>query len=274
METLELDAPIKTIAAVVPAPMTRDFYWDEEGPGDNGWHPTTMPAFDAGGAFHVAHDTMEHLDQTDDSFEAEMKAFGSHLYLRGVTPYWGMKAKWVQELEEKEAREAGDPLAQLRALMISRDVDRRSAAEHMVGDLFSFLDKDHRVLRPAPEKKIVPVTAEAVLDEVERIGRKTMRDYDVGATQNSAHQHWDERIARAKDWIRIGYNGMEARLPGVEAQTRASAFLAIETAVNAVTLPTYGLDQGDPLRITVDFARRQVRAEVTNQPERDHTVPF
>lgn len=57
---------------------TKSFIWDDE---REGWKPESSPQFDAGGGFLVAHDTMEHFNDSSD-FEHELLAFGSIVYGR------------------------------------------------------------------------------------------------------------------------------------------------------------------------------------------------
>jgi hypothetical protein len=65
------------------------FEWKEDEEfGGEGWIPTRFPNFNASSGLGVAHDTLEHFANDDESLAAEMRALGAMIYLRGEGGYF------------------------------------------------------------------------------------------------------------------------------------------------------------------------------------------
>lgn len=61
---------------------TKTFVWSNKSNRREGWKPEAQPDFDPGSPVVVAHDVMEHFNDSED-FKHELQAFGSILYGRG-----------------------------------------------------------------------------------------------------------------------------------------------------------------------------------------------
>lgn len=248
MEVLELEAPVAAKRATI-APVSCDFVWvsSDSETGEPGWRPALMPMFNAGSAFHVAHDTLEHLDHSDPSLEAEMRAFGAHLFLRSTTPYWRMK-------EDLIMRE--DPLQAFRNMMESRSLTSDDeAASHIFGDLFTFLANDKHKLTAPPLTPRLDRQAEHIMSAAVQLAYMRGGEH-LKANFNAAKQDWKERIDSALGWMRIGYRAHAKRFEGLDESTRAYMFLTIEKSVQAMTSGPYrtdSIDDGDKLRVVVSF---------------------
>ncbi len=238
-------------------PISRDFFWDETQRRGTGWHPTTQPTFDAGSAFHVAHDVLEHLDQHNSSLETEMKAFGVHLYLRGVTPYWKMKDDLIRAVNGR--RDVEEQI--MRILSGNQHTD--DAAYHISGDLFQFLGNDRRWLSAATDHSHVEYTAERVLRDSVHLAEMKYGEHLMG-TDNRSHQPWRERIEYAMDWVRVGYREAQQRYTGLSESTRARMFLAVEeTVMRHSKRHLDELQQGDTMNVTVSFSDTGNRVTTT-----------
>lgn len=192
------------------ANITRQFVWDRNRiTGMMGWVPEPLPQFDAGTAFHVAHDVLEHVNETDASLEAEMRAFGATIYLRGETGYWSEN---------------------LPSWFSSPTIDNE-AAKTVASDMFSFLSRDQRPLQP-PTGPIPRMSAHAenILENVMAM------KYRFG---NPSHSGWEERTERAENWTRIGY-AEAATLYQLSTERRVGMFRAVRDAVHAATAEKFG----------------------------------
>ncbi len=267
MEAATLDQP--TAASVGTPDVVREFVWTRPiGHNGRGWKPVTQPDFDAGSAFHVAHDVLEHLDQMDDSLDTEMKAFGGHLYLRGVTGYWDLKEVYMTEEE--------DPVERIMREVFGKRVDNRSAAKHLVGDLFNFMSGDRRTLTQPPPQPLMDTDAESILSDTINLGEVKLAER-VQGRHNAASQQWQERIAYAKDWIRAGYFESKARFGHLSPTARANMFLTVEKHVHNLTVSHLDdLRYGDTLIVTVRHdSQHQVHLEMRGRRWGDNkTMPF
>ena len=166
--------------------ISRDFVWDANPHrGYMGWRPANQPGFDAGQAYHVAHDMVEHLHQNDSSLEEEMRAFGVTLYLRGETGYWSEALPEFRKHDEWH-------------------VDRMTS-EMLSSDMLGFLETDERLLSgPVEYANTMSPRAERQLRTVEQFSH----------THNIRHptgQNWRQRVEFATAWVRLGYAEAKAR---------------------------------------------------------------
>lgn len=234
--------------------ITRDFVWDTKYKNmrkATGWRPAMMPEFDPGSEFHVAHDTLEHLNPTDSSLEAEMKAFGVTMYVRGQSHYWEVKNRQIAK---------ADPF---QFLFSKQTTD---AAEHMYRDFYSFLDEDKRTVAKAPDYGLLDSTSESILGKLLAIGEDGMVG-GMGRTATHSGQNWMERVQNAFGWIRIGYRDAQKLYGGLGQDAMGRAYSAIETLVRPTVV--HGVGEGTMLTVEVDLSKHSAKATLRFRNDKD-----
>ncbi len=243
-----------------PAPIVREFTWIQERAPDGarrrGWRPLLIPRFDAGSAFHVAHDSLEHASPTDDSLEAEMRAMGATLYTRGEGDFWKL-------------RYGGDPLVSIFS------PERLTAAYGVGYDMLAFLSNDERELA-APTGPIPRTSrkAEEALAGITKVGGERPDTSENGGGEVKFKQPWKERFANALNWARIGYEEQKVRFSSLDPLERVGLFTGIEDAVQAVTQRVlYDLHKGDTLRVSIDPVAKHFDVAAMREGNVLRTVP-
>lgn len=194
-----------------------------------GWKPIDAPAwFDHGSEIFLAHDTMEHLQPSDTSLEAEFRASGAGIAIRiegSLSRY--DEDRWVEVLAED---------ATMFAL-----IDTRPLPEPTV---------TVPALPPALERIMEREFAPAMARTIERVNDQ------MALRGDDPIIHWrgedaKKRCKIAMQWMRIGYVEASEVYAKLEPAKRLSVFRNLRRTGESMTEGHMAMD-GDRITVTVD----------------------
>lgn len=214
--------------------------------GGEGWVPADFPEFDVATGFTMAHDVLEHSPDDDGSLEAEFRALGAMLYIRGLGG-WFCKHSHMNPYPDR----------------------------HLAADMGYMLLEKHLNWRTDPLPK-PPYTrrldiGSSMFDDdfqveswIQEASHSALRDILNGREGDAQWERADalKALRWARGWIRIGYKNAKARWDGHSHDELVHLFEQITNGPGQL----HG-EPGDKLTITVDAATLEMT--VTHLTEYD-----
>jgi hypothetical protein len=215
----------------------RDFVWTyptTEPNGRPGFRPRHMLNFDPSyEAFAAVHDILEHISDRDESVEAEFLAFGSMLYWRAETDYWGM-------------------------------ISARTSypGDVMWNDVFRFVldsEGDGGIADPGRTHRLNDELEDIITD----IRANTIREAHDYTVDNMTY--FTRNLDRAIGWMRKGYRKNVRRWGKLDLIERLDFFYSMELAIGPMLNrePEYT----EMLRVEIDRKELKFRIYITDDPD-------
>jgi hypothetical protein len=200
--------------------------------GYSGWRPSWMPHFDPMEGVGVAHDTLEHLVSDDGTVEAEFKAFGGILWLRGGSGWFAQQGSYYSDVADQLTAEF------------------REQAH--------YLSSEGRCVRPAPRtKRLSDEWAENAIERCIQKGLRAVRGEDPELARCLDREH-------IRSYLRIGYRRTARRFADAGPHNMAWIFTSI---MNDANRKLKHAEEGDELIVRVEVASRRAHVEIL---DRDH----
>jgi hypothetical protein len=210
----------------------RDFVWayPAEHDGRPGFRPRHMLKFDPNHeAFAAVHDILEHISDRDDSIEAEFLAFGSMLYWRAETDYWGMISSRYPH-----------------------------PVDSMWGDIFSFVLDNPCVADPGRTTRL----DHELEDIIDGIRAKAIKEAREAWTDMALFKR---NLERAIGWMRKGYRKNVRRWGKLDVITRLDFFYSMELAIGPML--NSEIEYTEMLRVEIDRKELKFRIYITEDPD-------
>ncbi len=218
----------------------REFEWGEdEEYGWWGWIPKGFPEFNAGKGMLVAHDVLEHFTDDSGTLEAEIRALGAMVFIRGEGGYF-----WNKGSIHGPGKNLGADLAKF--------YDELSDGMHSCYDEFSMPPRTCRL----------DTEGDYIIEEALEEAKKLFRlEQEYNRNDNPIDlkepKEWERKM---RGWLRIGYRKAVKRYCKAEPYACSELFRHIEMAVDNIYAD---FSQGDILTIKVNPKMLTFKALIT-----------
>lgn len=218
----------------------REFEWrEDEEYGGWGWIPKGFPKFNAGRGMLVAHDTLEHFTNDSGTLEAEIRALGAMVLIRGEGGYF-----WNKGSIQGPEKSLGADLA------------------HFYSELSNGMHSDEGEFSMPPRTRCLDTEGDYIIEQALKEGREL---FELERKYNGSESEVDEKKLKEwerkmRGWLRIGYRKAVKRYHNALPHELSYLFDCVEEKID--TRFKSG-EQYETLTVKVDPKKLSFRVEVT-----------
>ncbi|WP_297505827.1 hypothetical protein [Ferrovum sp.] len=218
----------------------REFEWrDDEEFGGWGWIPKGFPNFNAGKGRLVTHDTLEHFANDSGTLEAEIRALGAMVLIRGEGGYF-----WNKGSIQGPGKSLGADLARFYS------------------ELSNGMHSDDGEFSMPPRTRCLDTEGDYIIEQALKEGERLFIqecEYD-GSEDNVGPRELKKWEQKMRGWLRIGYRKAVKRYHNALPHELSYLFNCMEEKID--TRFKSG-EQYEILTVKVDPKKLSFRAEVT-----------